>query len=387
MNYIVCHYHEIALKGKNRKFFENKLVENIKKSLPQGSFEFVKRISGRIIVKLNDVGLKNKKKVEDSLKNVFGIVHFAFTDTCEPEIEIIKKKVLEKLKTKNFKTFRISTQRSDKRFPLTSQQVNEKIGAFSVKNLKKSVKLEKSGVNCFVEITDKQAFLYTKKIKGSGGLPVGTGGRAAVLLSGGIDSPVAAYLTIKRGVQVSFVHFHAHPYTDKASIDKVKSIIKILNKFQFNSRLYLVPFADIQKQILLKTFSKLRVILYRRFMLRIAEEIAKKEKALALVTGDSIGQVASQTLGNIYVISKSANLPILRPLIGFDKEEIINLAKKIKTFDVSILPHQDCCARFLPRHPETKADSKKVESEEKKLDVKKMIEKAVKDSKLLTIPK
>jgi len=387
MNYIICHYHEIALKGKNRKFFENKLVENIKKSLPQGSFEFVKRISGRILVKLNDIGLKNKKRIEDSLKNIFGVVHFSFADACEPEIEIIKKKALETLKSKNFKTFRISTQRSDKRFPLNSQQVNEKVGAFIVKNLKKSVKLEKSGINCFIEITNKQAFLYTKKIKGSSGLPVGTGGIAAVLLSGGIDSPVAAYLTIKRGVKVGFVHFHAHPYTDKASIDKVKSIIKILNKFQFNSRLYLVPFADIQKQILLKTSSKLRVVLYRRFMLRIAEEIAKKEKALALVTGDSIGQVASQTLGNIYVISKSTSLPVLRPLIGFDKEEIINLAKKIKTFDTSILPHQDCCVRFLPKHPETKANSRKVELEEKKLDVKKMVAKAVKDSKLLTIPK
>lgn len=385
--YIVCHYHEIALKGKNRKFFENKLVENIKKSLPRGSFEFVKRISGRIIIKLNDIGLKNKKKIENSLKNVFGIVNFSFTDVCEPKIKMIKKKALEMLKLKRFKTFRISAQRSDKKFPLTSQQVNEKIGAFIVKNLKKDVKLDKPGINCFIEITEKQAFLYTKKINGPGGLPVGTGGRAAVLLSGGIDSPVAAYLIIKRGVTVSFVHFHAHPYTDKASIEKVKSIIKILNKFQFNSRLYLVAFADIQKKILLKTFSKLRVILYRRFMLRIAEEIAKKEKALALVTGDSIGQVASQTLSNIYVIGKSTSLPVLRPLIGFDKEEIINLAKKIKTFNISILPHQDCCARFLPRHPETKADLREVKLEEKKLDIKELVKDALKATKLLRISK
>ncbi len=387
MSFIICHYHEIALKGKNRKFFEEKLVENIKKSLPKASFEFVKRISGRIIIKLNDVSLKNKKKIENSLKNIFGVVSFSFAEACEPKIEVIKKKALEILKLKRFKTFRISAQRSDKRFSLTSQQINEKVGAFIVKNLKKDVKLKKPGINCFIEITDEQAFLYTKKIKGSGGLPVGTGGRTAVLISGGIDSPVAAYLTIKRGVRVSFIHFHAHPYTDQASIEKVKSIVKILNKFQFNSRLYLVPFADVQKHILLKTSSKLRVILYRRFMLRIAEEIAKKEKSLALVTGDSIGQVASQTLSNIYVISKSTNLPVLRPLIGFDKEEIINLAKEIKTFDVSIIPHQDCCARFLPRYPETKADFKKVESEEKKLNVKKLVEKAVKDSELLIISK
>lgn len=385
--YVVCHYHEIALKGKNRKFFENKLVENIKKALPKDSFEFVKRISGRIIIKLNDVGLKNKKKIENSLKNVFGVVHFSFAEACEPKIEMIKKKAFETLKGKRFKTFRISAQRSDKRFPLTSQQINEKVGAFIVKNLKKSVKLKKPALNCFVEITEKQAFLYTKKTKGPGGLPVGTGGRAAVLLSGGIDSPLAGYLTMKRGVKVVFIHFHAHPYTDKASIDKVKRIVKTLNRFQFSSKLYLVPFADVQKQIVLRVSAKLRVVFYRRFMLRIAQIIGKKEKVSALITGDSIGQVASQTLENISVISEAVSMPVLRPLIGFDKEEIINLAKEIKTFDISILPYQDCCARFLPARVETRADLKQVKSEEKKLNIKELVKNALKATEFLTISK
>ena len=385
MRYIVCHYHEIGLKGKNRKFFENKLVENIKKALPLGSFEFVQRISGRIIVKLNEKGSKKEKKIKESLRKVFGIVHFAFAYFSKPEIELIEKQAFEILKTKTFKTFRIEAQRSDKKFSLTSPKINERIGALIVKKLKKKVKLEKPSITCFIEVVEKHAFLYTEKIKAYGGLPVGTGGKAAILLSGGIDSPVAAFLTMKRGVKVIFIHFHAHPYTDQASIDKVKRIVKVLNQFQFDSKLYLVPFADVQKAILLKTQAKLRVILYRRFMFRIAEEIAKKEKSLALVTGDSIGQVASQTLKNIQVINQVAELPVLRPLIGLDKEEIIEKAKEIETFNISILPHQDCCARFLPKHPETRADLGEVESNEKKLDIKDLIEKTIESAKIVKI--
>ncbi|HDY72854.1 MAG TPA: tRNA 4-thiouridine(8) synthase ThiI [bacterium] len=387
MNYIVCHYHEIALKGKNRKFFEEKLVFNIKSALPKTSFEFVKRISGRIIVKLTDRGLKKQTKIKNILKDVFGIVNFSFVDSCKPEIKVIKNKALEILKSKRFKTFKIQAQRSDKEFSLTSQKINEKVGAFIVDNLNKKVKLEKPGATCFIEITKNQAFLYTEKIKGPGGLPVSTGGKAAVLLSGGIDSPVAGFLTMKRGVKVVFVHFHAHPYTDKASIDKVKRIVKSLNRFQFNSKLYLVPFADVQKQIVLKMPAKLRVVFYRRFMLRIAQVVGRKERVSALVTGDSIGQVASQTLENILAISEAVNIPILRPLIGFDKEEIINLAKKIDTFDISILPYQDCCARFLPVRVEIKANLKQVKLEEKRLDVKELVKRALKATKLLTISK
>ncbi len=385
--YIVCHYHEIGLKGKNRKFFEEKLVENIKKALSKDSFEFVKRISGRIIVKLTDTGLKQKDKIKKSLKNVFGMVFFVFAYSVKPEIKTINKKALEILGQEKFKTFKIQTQRSDKDFPLKSPKISETVGAFIVKNLKKKVKLENPDTTLFIEITKDYAFLYTEKISAYGGLPVSTGGRAVVLLSGGIDSPVAGFLTMKRGVKAIFVHFHAHPYTDKASIDKVKRIVRILNKFQFSSKLYLIPFADVQKQILLKVSARLRVIFYRRLMMKIAEVIAKKEKALALVTGDSIGQVASQTLENIFVISEAVNMPILRPLIGFDKEEIIDLAKKIDTFNLSILPYQDCCARFLPARVETRANLKQVKSEEKKLDTEELVKKTLKSSKLLTISK
>lgn len=380
MEYIICHYHEIGLKGKNRRFFEEKLIENIKQALPASSFEFVKRISGRIIIKLTAKGAQNQKEIEQALKNVFGIAYFAFAVSSEQKIETIKKKARELMEGKKFKTFRISTKRSGKEFPLSSQEINERVGEHILKNLNKKVNLERPNLTCFIEIVERYAFLYLEKIKGLGGLPVSTGGKTVVLLSGGIDSPVAAFRIMKRGVKIIFLHFHAYPYTKKASIDKAEKIVKILNKYQYNSKLYLVPFADIQKEILLKTPAKLRVILYRRMMFRIAGEIAKKEKALAIITGESVGQVASQTLENIKVIEEAIDLPVLRPLIGEDKEEIIKKAQEIGTFEVSILPHQDCCVRFLPVHPATKAQLKEVKEAEKELNIQKLIKKAIKDT-------
>jgi thiamine biosynthesis protein ThiI len=384
MNYIICHYSEIGLKGKNRAFFEKQLIENLKKALPKESFDLIKKISGRIIIKLKDKDIK-KAEIKQSLQNVFGLAYFAFGLSCPQEIEAIKKEVLNLLKKENFKTFKISTKRSKKDFPLNSVQINQIVGEEIVKKLKKKVRLTNPDITCFIEIVDKFAFLYLEKIEGPKGLPVGTGGKAIALLSGGIDSPVAAFFILKRGVKIVFVHFHTFPYTSKASIEKAQKIVEALNKYQFSSRLYLVPFAKIQEEIVFKTREKLRVVLYRRMMLRIARALAKKEKALALVTGESIGQVASQTLENIRVIEKAGDLPILRPLIGLDKEEIIKTAKKIKTFDISILPHQDCCLRFVPTHPETKAKLKEVLLEEKKLKIQKLIKSALKNTEIKEI--
>jgi thiamine biosynthesis protein ThiI len=370
-DFFICHYHEIALKGENRKWFEEKLVGNIKKVLPRGFFESVRRISGRIIVKAKKGG------AEDFLKNVFGIAYFARATACSQDMGVIEKEVCRILKKKKFRNFRITAKRSKKDFVLTSPEINQRVGAFIVKNLKKKVDLDCPDITCFIEIVEKYVFLYTEKIKGPGGLPVSTGGKAVCLLSGGIDSPAAAFKIMKRGVEIVFLHFHAYPYTGKASIEKVRSIVEVLNKYQTESRLYLIPFSGIQKEILMKTPDNLRVILYRRMMLRIAQEIAKTEKAKAIVTGESIGQVASQTLENIRVIEQVADMPVLRPLIGEDKEEIINLAERIGTFRVSILPHQDCCARFLPKHPATKADLRTVIRAEKKLDIKRLVGLAV----------
>ncbi len=401
MNYIICHYGEIALKGKNRKFFEEALVKNIKSALKPTHFEFVKRISGRIIVKLKKLpalptgrqagrqAIKIQKEIKERLSNVFGITYFAFAQNSKQEINEIKKKAFELLKDKKFKTFKISTKRSKKEFPSSSQEINEKVGGFilekftprTTKKSKVRVDLKNPDITCFIELVEKYAFLYLEKIKGLGGLPVGVSGKAISLLSGGIDSPVASFLAMKRGLNLIFLHFHALPYTNKASIDKVKKIVETLNKFQPKLKLYLVPFAEIQKEILLKTPSPLRVIFYRRMMFRIAEKIAEKEKIKAIITGENLGQVASQTLENLKVIEKATNLLVLRPLIGEDKLEIIEKAKEIGTYDISILPYQDCCSRFLPEHPQTKANLEVVEKAERKLRVENLIKKALKDLK------
>jgi len=380
IEYVICHYSEIGLKGKNRKFFEEKLIENIKRVLKPAYFDFVKRISGRIIVKLTKEGIKNEKEIKEALGKVFGIAHFSFAISSPQKIKNIQEEALKILKNRKFKTFRITTQRSKKDFYLTSQQINERVGEYILQRTKNKeqktkikVDLESPDITCFIEIVEKFAFLYFEKIKGLGGLPTNTGGKVIVLISGGIDSPVASFFSMKRGIKAVFLHFHAYPYTDEASIGKVKKLVKVLSEYQGKSKLYLVPFADIQKEIFLKTPAKLRVILYRRFMLQIAEEIAKKERALGVFTGENLGQVASQTLENIKVIEAVTSLPIFRPLISNDKEEIIKKAKEIGTFEISILPHQDCCSRFLPKHPETKARLEEVLMAEKKLNINKLI--------------
>ena len=377
MEYIVCHYHEIALKGNNRGMFERKLADNIKNFLPENYFHFIKNISGRIIVHLTQEGINKKEEIKNIIGNVFGIANFSFAENCKQELGSINEKSVEILQTKKFKTFRVSSKRSNKKFEINSQQVNERVGAFIVEKMNKKVGLTNPDVNLFIEIVQDYVFLYLEKNRGLGGLPVGVSGHGLVLISGGIDSPVATFLAMKRGIKVSFVHFHSFPYTDKESIEKVKKIIHVLNNFQFKSRLYLCPFADIQKQILLNTPEKYRVILYKRMMLKISDKIAQQEKIETFITGESVGQVASQTIENIKVIQSVSGSLILRPLICRDKLEIIEDAKKIGTFPISITPHQDCCVRFVPRHPATKARLRDVKLAEEKLDVEELVNKSV----------
>ncbi len=385
-NRVVCHYAEIGLKKGNRGFFEKKLADNIKTTLQNqapDSFESVQRISGRILIKLKEGNLP-----PNILKNIFGLAYFAFAIEIKQNIEAIKTTAFDLLKKKKFKTFKISAKRAEKKFPLNSQQINEKIGEFIVEKLKKRVDLENPEITVFIEIVDKYAFLYLEKIKGPGGLPAGTAGKALALISGGIDSPVAARFIQKRGAEIIFLHFHSYPYTAKTPIERVKKLIKILNKYRQKSKVYFTPFADIQRKIVSETsneFERLRVILYRRFMMKIAEKIAEKENALALVTGEAVGQVASQTLKNIKVIEEAVKIPILRPLIGFDKEEIIEKAKNIGTYETSIAPCEDTCSLFAPSHPETMADLKTVKFIEKKLEVKKIISQAIKKSEIIFI--
>ncbi len=377
-NFILCHYGEIALKGKNRNYFEAQLIQNIKDQLntfSPSSFEFVKKISGAILVKLNEKGLENVREIEDAIIHTFGIVNYTFAASIEQDIEKIKEHCWDLIKEKSFETFRVTSQRSNKNFVLTSEEINREIGGYLYDKLegKKAVSLKKPECECFIAIINDYALISLDKKKASGGLPVGTSGKAMVLMSGGFDSPVAAWNILRRGVSTRFVHFHSIPYTSRDSIEKVTDLIKVLKKYQSSGILYLVPFADAQKEIVMKCHESLRIILYRRLMMKIADKLARREKALALVTGDSIGQVASQTLENILVVSEAAELPIFRPLIGTDKEDIMDTARKIGTYDISKLPHDDCCTRLMPKKPETRGRLPLILEAEKALDIEKII--------------
>ncbi len=385
-NYVICHYVEIGVKGKNRRFFEDRLTTNIKEALKRDTKESIKsvlRVDGRILVELSDKA--DFSKIENSLKTVCGIGYFSFAKKVKSDFEVFKKEVIELLKDEKFETFRMSARRADKNFSMKSMEINAQLGEEVINKLDKKVKLKKADIDCIIEMTFREAFIYFKKIKGIGGLPVGTSGKVVSLLSGGIDSPVSSFYACKRGAKNVFVHFHTYPYTPKLSIDKVKQLARIVNKFQFTSKLYLVPFGDLQKEVFLKAPDKLRIILYRRFMMRIAEKIAKREKINAMLTGESLGQVASQTLENIRATEAVTTLPILRPLIGLDKEEIIEKANEIGTYETSILPHDDCCSRFMPKHPETRAKLDEVEKVEEVFEIERMVNEAIEKTEIETI--
>ncbi|MFQ6042369.1 MAG: tRNA uracil 4-sulfurtransferase ThiI [Candidatus Poribacteria bacterium] len=363
----IVHYSEIGLKGKNRAFFEKSLINNLRKALRGTGYANVQRISGRLLVELE----KNSdlSEIQNRLTKVFGISNYALAYASQQNITNLQSDALRLIQECDFQTFKVDTKRSKKDFPLTSPEVNAEVGGYLVANTGASVDLENPDLTCFIEIVEKYAFIYLSKSRGLGGLPIGVSGRVAVLLSGGIDSPVASWLMMKRGATAVFVHFYSYPYTDIASLEKVRELVKLLTVHQYHSRLYLVPFIDIQKEIVARTPPDLRVILYRRMMMRIAEILAQREKAQALVTGESLGQVASQTLTNIRVIDESAQLPILRPLIGQDKNEIIEQARQIGTYKTSVLPYNDCCALFVPKHPVTNASLDVVKTAEENLDI------------------
>ncbi len=379
-NVIILHHHEITLKKKNRNFFEKQLHNNLKIVLPK-NVEIVPQF-GRTLVKFSE--LDNNNLIIDSLKKVFGIANICVGYEVESNIEKFCEMSFEMLKEKNVLTFKIDTNRVDKSFPIKSMDVNKIVGEFVCRNFSLKAKMQNPDVAIYIEIIDENSYIYSQKIYGANGLPVGVSGKTISLISAGFDSPIASYKIIKRGAKCIFVHFHSRPYTSENSILQVESLIKNLTQYQFESKLYLVPFANLQQNIVSNTNQKLRIILYRRFMVRIAEIIAQKESALALVTGDSLGQVASQTLKNIFVINEVANLPILRPLIGFDKEEIMKIAIEINTYNISKEPFDDCCSYLSPRTPETWANLNEVIEEEKKLDSKNLIDECLKEIKVKT---
>lgn len=363
----LVHYGEVGLKGKNRAFFEKKLAQNIKMSLKGMGCAEVRRIYGRLLVMLRPEA--EVEAIRERLGKVMGIAHFELALETALDIDAIRAAALELVKDQQFKTLKVETKRANKRFPLTSPEISAKVGATLLGATGASADMHNPDLRCNIEVVDEAAYVYVEKIRGVGGLPVGASGKVLVMLSGGIDSPVAAWRMMKRGVKALFVHFYSYPYTDKASLEKVEELVTILASWNYRTLIYLVPFADVQREIVTQTPAPYRVILYRRMMVRIAQQIAAAAKAECLVTGESLGQVASQTLGNLRVIEEVAEIPILRPLIGDDKAEIMELAEKIDTFEISILPHDDCCSLFVPDRPATNASLEAIEAAEAALDV------------------
>ncbi|MBW2980721.1 tRNA 4-thiouridine(8) synthase ThiI [Candidatus Woesearchaeota archaeon] len=375
-NHAIIHYAEIALKGENRIFFEQRLVNNIKQALKNQEYNNIERQYGRIVIELNKKS--NLDKIKEILKDIPGIEYFSFALYSEPDIESMKDALLKLAKNlSKTTTFRITAKKSTTRINLTSMQINEKLGELIVKKFGSKVKLKDPGLEFIIEITDKGAFHYTEKLKGIGGLPVGVSGKLISLISGGIDSPVAAFSMFKRGCRIVFVHFHNNTANKNSVRDKVEKLVKTLTKYQFASKLYLVPFENLQKHIIAAIPAKYRMIIYRRFMLRIAEQILKKEKAKGFITGDSLAQVASQTLENLNAIYEATSKPIFAPLIGFDKQEIINLAERIGTYNTSILPYGDCCSFLVAKHPETKAKIDEIKELEKSFETEKLVSEAL----------
>src|SRR3989454_9614298 len=367
MDSVLIRYHEIALKKGNRQYFTELLKRNLLAAVKDLGPKEVRSLSARLL-------LTFKKDIDaeitiQRIRTVFGVANFSLVEKTAKDMDALRARILGALDGARFESFRIETQRGDKSFPLTSPEINRQLGAAVKEKSGARVDLSNPEVTVSVEILPRDAFFGFDKTAGAGGLPVGASGRVVSLISGGIDSPVAAYRMMQRGCRLIFVHFHSTPYLDKTSQEKVRQLVTTLTRHQFLSRLYLVPFGEIQRQIVAAVSRPLRVVLYRRMMLRIAEGVARKEKAKALLTGESLGQVASQTLDNMAVIQQAATLPILRPLVGMDKQEIIDQARRIGTFEISSIPDQDCCQLFVPKHPATKAKPWEVEEAESKLDV------------------
>ena len=367
MKSIVVHYQEIALKGNNRPWFISRLVRNLRRATSDLDIRGVRALMGRIEIQLGPAA--SWPEARDRLARVFGVGNFAQAGRTPLDLDAIAGEILRDLGDRQAKTFRVSARRADKRYPLTSPQIEREVGG-RIKEAKGwTVDLSNPELTIHVEALTNEAFYFFGKERGAGGLPVGTSGRVVCLLSGGIDSPVAAWRMMRRGCRVQFVHFHSYPILSRASQEKVRELATLLTRYQYDSRLFLVPFGEIQQRVVLSVAPPLRVVVYRRLMMRIAETIALRHRGQAIVTGEVVGQVASQTIENMTSINNVVSLPVLRPLIAMDKEEITAEAQRLGTYPVSIIPDQDCCTLFTPNHPATKARWIDVERAEQPLPI------------------
>jgi tRNA uracil 4-sulfurtransferase len=364
---VVVHYHEISLKRGNRPLFLRHLQQNAARAVQDLGPVSVVQLPGRLLVAPEDPARLDA--VADRLTRVCGIANLAPAFRCGTSLGELRAVVDRVVEGRSFGSFRITARRAFKTFPLTSTEINRELGTHVVGRTGARVSLDAPDLNIHVEVLPDQAFLYADRLPGPGGLPVGASGTVAALLSGGIDSPVAAWRMMKRGCRVVMVHFHSVPYLPDTSQRKARELVELLTRWQYASRLILVPFGEIQREVVLSVPGPGRVVVYRRLMVRIAEALGRHYGASALVTGESLGQVASQTLGNLARIDEVADLPILRPLIGMDKLEITAQARAIGTFEISVEPDADCCTLFVPPHPSTRVSREEVLALERRLDI------------------
>jgi thiamine biosynthesis protein ThiI len=375
MSSVIAHYQEIALKGKNRPWFLSLLLRNLHTLLSDLHVREIRTPMGRIEIVLGRD--EDWPEVRDRLGRVCGLANFSLARRAPLDIDAIAGLIVRDLPAGAVPSFRIAVRRADKQFPVPSPEIERIIGRRVQDARGWAVDLSHPALVIGVEIVPTGAFYYYEKLPGPGGLPTGTGGRVVVLLSGGIDSPVAAWRMMKRGCAATLVHFHSYPFLSRTSQDKARDLARLLTRCQLASRLYLVPFGELQRQVTLSVPGPMRVVVYRRLMFRIAERIAHAVRAQALVTGDVIGQVASQTIENMSAISAATTLPVFRPLIGMDKDEITAEAVQLGSYPISIVPDEDCCTLFTPRHPVTRARLSRIEEAEQTLPIGDMIESAV----------
>lgn len=374
---LLIKYGELALKKRNRYQFEEQLISNIRHKLERFLEVRVQKTFGRIFVHLHGT---DAEPVIKALQQIFGIVAISPVVRTALDVQAIERAALMLMKQhdQSQRTFKVETKRPNKKFPLNSQEISRKIGGVvlrGTKNLK--VDVRRPDILLSIEIRQHHAYLFSESYPGLGGLPVGSSGKAMLLLSGGIDSPVAGFLTMKRGVEIEAVHFHSYPYTSERSLKKVEDLTRQLTAYGGKLNLHIVPFTEIQTAIREKCQDSFSITVMRRFMFRIAEALAAKRGALALATGESLGQVASQTLESMRAIGDVVSLPVLRPLISMDKQEIISLSKQIGTYETSILPYEDCCTVFMPQSPQTRPSLERTRQNERDLDVEALVEEAV----------
>jgi len=377
MNRVVVRYHEIALKRGNRAAFVSQLVENVATALRGTGVKRVRSGDGRVVVHLRPEA--DWGEIERRLQWVCGVANYSLAVRTERNIDAILAAAVAMAQGRSFASFGVRTRRGDKTFPLSSPEISGMAGAAIKEVCDARVDLENPELEINIEILRDEAFVSGGRIPGAGGLPVGSSGRVLALLSGGIDSPVAAWRMMRRGCRVEFVHFHGAPFQDNSSREKVLALARLLARYQLRTRVHLIAFGEIQRQIVAGVQRPSRVVLYRRMMMRIAEALAGRLGAAALVTGESLGQVASQTLINMATVGAATSLPLLRPLVAMDKQEISDQARRIGSFEISILPDEDCCQLFMPRHPGTRVSLAEAEEGEQALDVPALVEQALAD--------